>query len=439
MGRCVDMKKLLSVLLAGLLLLPFMCALAQSGLPFEVVPPTNISAQWLGGGDSPTTMSVSYTFANDMTEFYKARERALAEGRIDEFMAQYGIEDIMVAVQVDWAIDDVNDAVSGWHYTEYWDGNEFGYGYDSEGRYRCGAWDAVEAWIGNLTETSSTAWLLRGASEYDMNGDPENGVPGLKDQMRPEQYTLNEDGCPVIDFTEHTVYFRARLAVETWSEEAGNKRYYSDWTPACGYGRDAEAAGPLKPGDVAAPVITGLRMTDKEFNGNPVVAFTLTVPDELQAQLAAVSAKGGSIYVETEARVKGDEEWTLMQNADWTVKPGELESYLGSLVNDERPSIPKDTELELRCRYICTQPDEEEFASDWSNVITFDSDDIAVDPQPGAPETGDIGVPSAESCPICHFCSRPLGLCIFIWLAILVAILVVIFVIVRAAKKKSGK
>ena len=29
-------------------------------------------------------------------------------------------------------------------------------------------------------------------------------------------------------------------------------------------------------GDVVAPTITGLRMTEEKFNDNPVVAFTLT-------------------------------------------------------------------------------------------------------------------------------------------------------------------
>ncbi|MBO4325709.1 MAG: hypothetical protein J5950_00360 [Clostridia bacterium] len=34
---------------------------ANRGLPFELVPPANVSATWLEGNDSPTTTSIAYT------------------------------------------------------------------------------------------------------------------------------------------------------------------------------------------------------------------------------------------------------------------------------------------------------------------------------------------------------------------------------------------
>ena len=54
----------------------------------------------------------------------------------------------------------------------------------------------------------------------------------------------------------------------------------------------------------------------------------------------------------------------------------------------------------------------------------------------------DDGNPSGvgSKCPICHFCSQPLGICIFIWLLIiLVAIIIVVVIIVAIRKKRKDK
>ena len=40
-----------------------------------------------------------------------------------------------------------------------------------------------------------------------------------------------------------------------------------------------------------------------------------------------------------------------------------------------------------------------------------------------------------DKCPICHFCPRPLGLCIFIWIAIIAVVIVVVIVVIKVAKK----
>ena len=51
----------------------------------------------------------------------------------------------------------------------------------------------------------------------------------------------------------------------------------------------------------------------------------------------------------------------------------------------------------------------------------------------------DDGNPSGvgSKCPICHFCSQPLGLCIFIWLLIILAVILILVIIIFASKKKK--
>lgn len=53
----------------------------------------------------------------------------------------------------------------------------------------------------------------------------------------------------------------------------------------------------------------------------------------------------------------------------------------------------------------------------------------------------DDGNPSGvgSNCPICHFCPQPLGLCIFIWLLIILVIIIIVVAIIVASKKKKKK
>ncbi len=450
------MKRLLSFALSLMLLLSCFAfnAAAGSELPFELVPPGNLTASWLGGNDSPTTTKLAYTLSNEMTEFFKQLEDANLNGTAEELLARYDCTDFWITTQVDWAVDDVNDPVSGWHCNEYWNG-EYGFGYDEDYVIRVGEWDGTDLWVGNATETVNELWVLRYVSEDALNGDPEAKRPGLKDQLRPDQYEYRYndegDGNLYIDFNEHTVYFRMRFVLTKYAEKDDGNHYeyfYSEWSNIASIGKDAEQFKPITKDDLPAPVITGLRMTDEMFNDNPVVAFTLAVPDELAANAAMLEAFGGYIFFETFARVKGDSEWTMMQNTSRDISAGERSCALLHLVNDERPNIPKDTIIELRCRYFCSQPEQDDIYSDWSKIISFGTDDISQGGEPGpsaGPDVPDSDQPDTHptepsaKCPICHFCPQPLGLCIFIWLAILIVIVVIVIIILRKKGKKNDK
>ncbi|MCR5809351.1 MAG: hypothetical protein K6G56_07295 [Clostridiales bacterium] len=441
-------KRIISLAIACLLL--FSCAAvfaspSGNGLPFELTAPAYVTAVWAEGNDSPTTTELTYCLSNEMTTFFKNMENANYDGTIDAFMQNIGCDDIWMNVQIDWALDDVSDPVSGWHYNQYWDGTpEFGLGRDSEGNPRYSEWDIVDGSLNNATETVQDIWITRGVPNDDRwYGVPETHTPGVRDQLRPDQYTYSEedDGTLYIDYSKHTMYFRARFAVTVRRDGEPDKYYFSDWSSVTSVGKDAEKFTPLTKADLEAPVITGLHMTDKEFNDNPIVAFTLAVPDKLAENASKVEANGGSITIEVWARVKGDAEFTELQG-DWIIKAGEMESALFNLANEARPNVPKDAEVELRCRYRYDHPGyiDECIYSDWSKTISFGTDDINYHTDPGADATqapDDPAAPGKKVCPICHFCPQPLGLCIFIWLIIIIVIVVVILILVK--KKKNGK
>lgn len=417
--------------------------------PFKPPAPEHVSVKWMETNDSPTSCSFSYSVPTVMSEFQKAFDEA---DNKEAFLAPYGLEDAWFTLQIDWALDDVNDTVSGWHYNKYWDGDSYhGLGKDSEGRIHYSEWDYVDCGIGNVTETINDVWLLRGIPNDDrLNGDPESGFIGVKDELRPDQFTYDYDEEALyIDFTKHTVYVRARFVFVTRKPGVeGEQYYFSPWSETASCGKDAIAYTPIKQGDIAAPEITDLHMTDKEFNDNPVVAYTLTVPDALMKMAVDASAHGGGIWIDTEARVKGDTEWVNMSNTDWEIKPGEMECALLSLLSDEHPSIDKNTPIELRCRYRCSQVGvDDDVYSEYSKVLTFETTEIGNDtqPTPTAAPDGPTPTPTVEEkkdddkCPICHFCPQPLGLCIFIWLLIIIVIVVVIIIVIKVTKKDKDK
>ena len=450
------MRKCLAFVLTLIMLLALAAPLAAAAedknpLPFTLPAPEHVSVSWAEGNDSPTTCMFSYSIPTIVSQFQEALDNAEDK---DAFFAQYGLTDGWFSIQIDWALDDVNDPVSGWHYNKYWDGDsEYGIGRDDNGGYHYGEWDYVECGIGNVTETINDVWIFRGIpNDERLNGDPESGWIGVKDQLNPDQFTYDyENEDLIIDFTKHTVFVRARF-IFTARDSERDRYFFSDWSEVASCGKGVEAYTPLTGKDIAAPEITDLHMTDKEFNDNPVVAFTLTVPDTLAKQAVDAEAHRGYIVIETYARVKGDTEWVAMGNVDWEVKPGEMECALLSLISDEHKKIEKDTPIELRCRYRCSQPEVDDVYSEYSKILTFETSQIGGDPTPTPTDTPVIDDPTPtptatpapeekkdDKCPLCHFCPQPLGLCIFIWLIIIIVILLVVFIVVKKLKNDDNR
>ena len=348
---------------------------ADGEIPFTLKAPPTVAVEKVDG-DSPTTMKFTYSMDNEMAEWFRSRETAEDQG---EFFAQYPFDDLWAHIQIDWALDDVNDPVSGWHYNQYWDGHPYyGWGHDDEDHCRVSDWDVVEAWIGS-TDTVNNVWVTRGVPNDDRwNGNPETGTPGVKDQLNPDQYTYDEENEELyIDFGQHTMYFRARfvVTVRTESDEVMDKYYFSDWSETVAWGKDAESAE-IDLSVIKPPVVTGLRMTDEEFNDHPVIAFTLTVPEELSSTLTILEAKGGAIWIDTEAKLEDGEEWVGLQG-DWTVKSGEMTAALQNLA-EKLGGIEQDAKVLFRARYYVQPAEGEAFTTDWSNIITFGSDEVVV-------------------------------------------------------------
>ncbi|MBP5312225.1 MAG: hypothetical protein J6112_05265 [Clostridia bacterium] len=438
------MKKILSAILVCMMLVSYMTlsASAADGLPFEFKAPANVSLYQVYENSHECKIAVGLD--TEMQKFFQAASES--EDRAAYF-APYGYEDINLYMQMDWALDDVNDSVSGWHYNKYWDWNDTmgAFGQDDEGKYHYSEWDIVSESV-STDDATHDFWVFRVmGNDWRWNGGSEDGTVGVKDQMRPQQYTAVADGDDLtitIDFTQHTFYVRVRFMLVGFKIGADrwNVMEYTDWSGVASFGKDAKTYKPLTAKDLPKPVISNLYMTNIMFNDNPVAAYTITVPDDLVAKATEVNAHGGAIFLTTYMRVKGDTEWTEMGNADRDVKSGEIQVPLLHLVNAERPAITADTPLEVKVRFWCGQSGYDDIESEWSDILVLNTDDINYHTDHGEEGTAtpeDPSNPAKKTCPICHFCPQPLGLCIFIWLLILLAVIIVIVVIIIVCRKKK--
>lgn len=437
-------------------------------LPFELTAPENVSITYLDGNDSVNTCSVSYSQNTSMSEFFTKFADPDSHDEVVKQINEMGYDDIWAQCQVDWSIDSTED----WHVNEYWTTE----GYDKDYHQHLGDW----AYIGlnHSPELVNKAWIFRWMGNID---DPEDSywygthnddsdIPGWKDVLKEGQYDVvpvnDGEHTAKIDLDKHTIYVRARWMVtvrtmttykadepDVIDEEGKDIVITTDWSNIASVGKDAVKFEGAAKDMVAAPAISDLRMTDEEFNGQPVIAFKIVVPDELISLQTALKANGGDIALETEARVAGTEEWKGLQG-DWLLKSGELKVALINLL-EEGKVIEKDTPVELRCRYYVTNTNEkEDFTSDYSEVLTFGTKEIKADPTdpPKEEVKEEVEEPKKEEpkvekkekeeddkCSLCGFCPQPLGICIFIWIAIIIIVIVVVIVIVKKSGNKDKK
>ncbi|MBR4768862.1 MAG: hypothetical protein IK088_07790, partial [Lachnospiraceae bacterium] len=256
------MKKLITILLASLILVMsftvgasadeflttglLLTATGASNLPFELKAPQNVTlaktedtASW-----GAPALGISYTVPNDMNQFLIGLEEAEDQ---EAYLAGYGYYEFLVSLQMDWALDDVNDPVSGWHYNEYWDfDNYFGFGQDSEGRYHKSEWDITETGLGN-NDSFQSFWVFPDLpNDERWNGNPENGWVGVKDQLNPDQYEYvidsDGEGSLRIDYTKHTMYARMRFVFWGTKLDGDDRELfaYSDWSNVASAGKDGE-------------------------------------------------------------------------------------------------------------------------------------------------------------------------------------------------------
>ena len=184
-----------------------------------------------------------------------------------------------------------------------------------------------------------------------------------------------------------------------------------------------------------APEVGSLVMLEEEFEDNPVLQFSLKIPAQLEEDIAAIEAAGGSVTVRTEARIQGEEEWEVLWTSQTGAHAGDVRAYVVSIAEDGE-IIPRSTMLELRCCYCVEQFDPntheyiEEFDSAYSGIYRV-NEDTGIEPAPTAdPNATQEPEPAPEP-------KKSAGKLLLYFLIALAEAALVAGIVIAAKKKKN--
>ena len=417
-------------------------------LPFALSAPENVSLTYLEGNDSLNTCEIHYSQSNDMSS-WSSRKNDEHETVIAE-LGEMGYDDVWINAQIDWSLDSEDD----WKCNDYWLSD----GYDENGKQHLGEWAYISQSYSD--ETSMNEWIFRYMGNIDDPADERwygshdggNDYNGWGDVLKEGQYKVkktDDESLAWIDLSEHTMYVRVRWIVTARPLEGEDIKIVSDWSQPAAAGKDAEKAEPLKLGDIAPPQISDLRYLDDEMNGYPVIGFKLDVSPELAAQAAQVNGTQGTLRLYTYAKVEGSQNWAELQG-NIEIEAGDIWISLQNIAEIEG-KIEKDTPIQLRAKFYCSQAGQEDFYSEFSDIITFGAVDMevttAVVTEDTAETTNDVTTAATETkkkkkCSVCGICPQIFGVCIFIVIAVVVVIVlasILIPVAITMKKKKKSE
>ena len=137
-------------------------------------------------------------------------------------------------------------------------------------------------------------------------------------------------------------------------------------------------------------------------------------------------------------RVQADGEWGEWKDTDWG-NPQWLFSGWKNIVTEE---VSKDDTIEFRA-YLKNNAEESKDSPYTNSLFCNAGDAHTEDPgQSGTNTPGekpDDNTPTEKSkCKVCGICPfQPLGICLFIWLAIILIVVIVILILIGKGKKKN--
>ena len=332
-----------------------------------------------------------------------------------KFCEKYGFEDSSLAfsVQVDYSLNSEND----WHYRKVWDSDPtFG-----------------SAYIGysNKVETQRIIDIRNTRSDYY--------VP-LKDAIITGN---NADGTEYayLDLENNTLYFRFRYCISfITAGEYKQTIIFSDWSEPFTYTGENGNTPVEAPKELPAPLISDLSVFTDEYG--TAFEFDLEFPQSFYETELYYEEFGGSTgKLQAQVNING-EGWIDAEFADGEWKDGGMRIVR---VSEETEITESDT-IQLRVRLTDGDPI---VNSLWSNIISLDgkSDEPAETTAESAEitrqfidaNTQDNTAENSE-CSLCGICPfQPLGICMFVWLGIMLLLIILIIIAVKKSKSKKKK
>lgn len=362
--------------------------------------------------DAPDKLQFLFSYPNEGSECIEAVYTvpddlcAVASMSVEEQQKYYSGA-FETCVQFDWSVDSKDD----FHYDETWDTIQ--------------ADCPIQKISGSFAERSEVFWFT-----YDEA--VERCAPGIVTKSVPVPDEDSVVSVHTFDFDKHKLYVRARFFVYDYSAKAVHT---SDWSEIADVGASREKDTPKVKGTMDAPVLSKARM-DTQTQG--VFYYDISFPDSVRETAYALKAVGTELNFESQIRIGGGE-WQY-----WIV-PDELFPYL---VGTRQFSVLPDdlnSKIEYRCRLTGGNPDDgTAVTSAWSSIFTYENGEVQLlendDPfdEKAQADAQKQAEKEANKCAVCGICPlHPLGVCMFIWIGILVAVALIVLYNVRASKKKK--
>ncbi len=345
----------------------------------------------------------------------------------DAFLEKYGLYDFRIIMQYDTSLDGTDN----WNYTPEWDCN-----YNAPSAYEA----CPIAWIGSEAIEKVTIFdLYAKAPDNDNYSKMLDAI--IQRDVPDGDYTFNNF---YFDYENHRLYMRVRYYME-WETYDGEtigelQSKYSEWSDVAIWGKDGTTITPETPSGYEAPVISELKYVPPEAGSElGSLTYMQETPEQVwnAGMYYEITGDGQFDGLETEISLDSGE-WLPYTTADswgdWCLWNGVRTAFY------EEPRIETDSNIKLRVRFLGTHG-----PSEWSNTIELNGGGTQEVSNETDPPSTDVPVNTNpegnDKCSICGFCSDPLGICIFIWLAIILAVIIIIvavvIIIVKSKKKKS--
>lgn len=374
------------------------------------------------GDPDNTHINFFYFMTDDMLNLCDAIIRADQEGL--DWYEKYNICSFGTYIQVDVRFNDGEwfSSQSDWDEREYPD--EYG-GRDLQLIFEDDIYTGTVSQLRDFTQS----WLVYHDGDNFL-------TPYIKNVKG------NDGDLWQFDLKDGSMTYRYRFMVEydIQDDEDGTKRIYSSWSPETKIGKDGNMKEP-KCTKTEAPVLSEFSL-DVNSEDVATARYYLTVPDSVFDNYLYYALRDEAF------EMYGFEAQIRVNDSDWTDMDFEGPRSLWSgfrFARDENIASVNDR-VQLRVRLVCDK--EEVGDSPWSNIVGNAAvEGELIVSESAAPDESDqsslspVKPESTKSeCSLCHICPvQPLGICLFVWLAIVLLVIIIIAVLIGKSKKKKNR
>ena len=389
-------KRLVSALTVIMLIFTLGVTASSEGLPFESVKgaPEKLYFMFSYPNEGSESIEVIFTVPDEICEL-----KALTSEQQEKF---YGSA-FECCVQYDWSVD----SDKAWNYNATWD--------TADGDY------LFQRLTGSFVEKQELFWFT-----YDEAAERCKGA--VKSETSDDGVTVRK-----FDFDNHSLYVRARFFILEYST---GECHIGDWSDVYFLNDyfDGKKVPEKYKGDEKG---VSPKVSSVKFNDDNSVTFDVSFDDSVKEQAYLLKCSGNPDFtVESQVRIN-DGEW------QYWILGNELYPY----VVGTRVMMLNDSYLqgkfEYKCRMIFNEVNDiPGYNSGWSDIITIENGKATIvkNDDPFDEKETDNQAEKEKKCSVCGFCPvHPFGICMFIWIGIIVLVILIIVYNVIMAKKKKEK